>query len=201
MSHAGEQPVQPPEPGARAVVVDRFHVPVALARPGRGPGDVGQERLGLRRRRAGCCSRRPLRSSARWRRRSSRRPASGHRAGSGHGHGNRGGSGSSGSPAGSCGETRRDCGRVFSRFHERSYARNAGRMRGGVSWSDGETSREDRRWDGFDDACAGHGAGQARGGGEDHAVPDLRAKPPEDAEMVTNADGRTDAPMLEGDRL
>ena len=38
--HPGEQPVQPPEPGPRAVVVDRFHVPVALARPRGGPDNL-----------------------------------------------------------------------------------------------------------------------------------------------------------------
>jgi hypothetical protein len=42
----GEQPVQPPEPGAGAVFIDRFHVPVALAGPGRGAGDVRKEGLG-----------------------------------------------------------------------------------------------------------------------------------------------------------
>ena len=42
----GEHPMQAPEAGARAVFVDRFHVHVALARPGRGADDLRQERLG-----------------------------------------------------------------------------------------------------------------------------------------------------------
>ena len=42
-----EQAVQAPKTCARAVVVDRFHVPVPHARPRRGTGDVGEERLGL----------------------------------------------------------------------------------------------------------------------------------------------------------
>ena len=42
----GEQAVEPPEPGARAVFVNRFHVPVALVRPGGGSDDFGQEGLG-----------------------------------------------------------------------------------------------------------------------------------------------------------
>jgi hypothetical protein len=58
----GEHAMQPPEAGAGAVFVDRLHVPVALARPGRGADDLRQEGLGLRRRRGGCCSRRPPRS-------------------------------------------------------------------------------------------------------------------------------------------
>jgi hypothetical protein len=41
----GEQAQQSPEAGARAIFVDRFHVPVALARPGRGADDLGQEGL------------------------------------------------------------------------------------------------------------------------------------------------------------
>ena len=41
----GEQPTQPPEAGARAVFVDRLHVHVAHARPGRGADDLRQERL------------------------------------------------------------------------------------------------------------------------------------------------------------
>src|SRR5205823_5964107 len=41
-----EQPVEPPEAGAGAVFVDRFHVPVALAEPGGGADDLGQEGFG-----------------------------------------------------------------------------------------------------------------------------------------------------------
>ena len=41
----GEQAVQPPEPGPRAVFVDRLHVPVPLPRPSRGPHDLAQEGL------------------------------------------------------------------------------------------------------------------------------------------------------------
>ena len=41
----GEQAMQPPEAGAGAIFVDRFHVPVALAGPGRGADDLGQEGL------------------------------------------------------------------------------------------------------------------------------------------------------------
>ena len=41
--HPGEQPVQPPEPGARPVFIDGFHVPVPLPRPLRRPGNIGQE--------------------------------------------------------------------------------------------------------------------------------------------------------------
>ena len=44
---AGEQAVQTPETGARAIIVERFHVPVPLIGPRGGPGDVGQERFGL----------------------------------------------------------------------------------------------------------------------------------------------------------
>ena len=44
----GEEPPQPPEAGAGAVLVDRFHVHVALPRPGRGTDDLGEERLGSR---------------------------------------------------------------------------------------------------------------------------------------------------------
>ncbi len=43
---AGEEAVEPPEAGAGAVFVDRFHVPVAHARPGGGADDLGEERLG-----------------------------------------------------------------------------------------------------------------------------------------------------------
>ena len=42
----GQQVVEAPEAGAGAVLVDRFHVPVALARPGLGAGDLGEEGLG-----------------------------------------------------------------------------------------------------------------------------------------------------------
>ncbi len=45
-AHFGEQPVQPPEPGARAVFIDRFHVPVPLAGPHPRAVDIGQEGLG-----------------------------------------------------------------------------------------------------------------------------------------------------------
>ena len=38
-----QHPMDAPESGARAIFVDRFHVPVALARPGLGTGDLGQE--------------------------------------------------------------------------------------------------------------------------------------------------------------
>ena len=41
-----QDPPQTPEPGARAVIIVRFHVPVALAGPGLGADDLGQERLG-----------------------------------------------------------------------------------------------------------------------------------------------------------
>ena len=41
----GEQPMQPPEAGARAVFIHGFDVPVALPRPGRGAHHIGQERL------------------------------------------------------------------------------------------------------------------------------------------------------------
>ena len=41
-----EHAMQAPEAGARAIFVDRFHVHVALARPGRGADDLGQEGLG-----------------------------------------------------------------------------------------------------------------------------------------------------------
>ncbi len=40
-----QQPVETPEPCARAVFVDRLHVPMPLAFPGRRPHDFGQERL------------------------------------------------------------------------------------------------------------------------------------------------------------
>ena len=43
-----QHPVQPPEPGPRAVFVDRFHVPVARAGPGCGTDDLGEKRLGGR---------------------------------------------------------------------------------------------------------------------------------------------------------
>src|SRR5690606_12454041 len=39
-------PTQAPEAGARAELVDRFHVHVTLARPGRRADDLGQERFG-----------------------------------------------------------------------------------------------------------------------------------------------------------
>src|SRR5690606_36675237 len=42
----GKDAVQPPEAGARAIFVDRFHVPVALARPWRGAHHFRQEGLG-----------------------------------------------------------------------------------------------------------------------------------------------------------
>ncbi len=42
----GEQAMQPPEAGAGAVFVDRLHVHVTHARPGRGADDLGQERFG-----------------------------------------------------------------------------------------------------------------------------------------------------------
>src|SRR5690606_9685435 len=45
---AGEEPVETPEPRTGAVVVDRLHVPVALARPGLRAGNVREERLGGR---------------------------------------------------------------------------------------------------------------------------------------------------------
>jgi hypothetical protein len=45
---ACEHAVQPPEAGAGAVFVDRFHVPMALARPGLRAGDFREERLGRR---------------------------------------------------------------------------------------------------------------------------------------------------------
>ena len=41
-----EQAVQPPKACPRAVFVDRLHVHVAHARPGRGADDLGQERFG-----------------------------------------------------------------------------------------------------------------------------------------------------------
>ena len=41
----GEDAVQPPEAGARAIFVDRFHVPVALSRPGLRADDFRQERF------------------------------------------------------------------------------------------------------------------------------------------------------------
>ena len=44
-ARAGEQPVQPPEPGPGAVVIDAFHVPVALSGPGLRAHDLGQEGL------------------------------------------------------------------------------------------------------------------------------------------------------------
>ena len=44
----GEQAMEPPESGAGAVFIDRFHVPMALARPLRRPDDFGQEGLGRR---------------------------------------------------------------------------------------------------------------------------------------------------------
>ena len=40
-----EQAVQPPKARPRAVVIDGFHVPVALPRPRGGPDDLGQEGL------------------------------------------------------------------------------------------------------------------------------------------------------------
>ena len=44
---AGDEEVaEAPEAGAGAVFVDRFHVPVALAGPGLGAGDLGEEALG-----------------------------------------------------------------------------------------------------------------------------------------------------------
>ena len=42
---AGEQPVKAPESGPRAVFVDGLHVPVPLARPGRGAHDLGKKRF------------------------------------------------------------------------------------------------------------------------------------------------------------
>ena len=42
----GEQAMQAPEAGPRAVFVDRLHVHVAHARPGRGADDLRQERFG-----------------------------------------------------------------------------------------------------------------------------------------------------------
>src|SRR6056297_599841 len=44
-ARAGEEAMHSPEPGARAVVVDRLHVPVTLPGPGGGTWDVRQERL------------------------------------------------------------------------------------------------------------------------------------------------------------
>ena len=41
----GEQPVQPPEPGARPVLVHRFDIPVPLARPGGGTDHIGEKGL------------------------------------------------------------------------------------------------------------------------------------------------------------
>ena len=41
----GEHPPEPPEAGAGAVFVDQFHAHVALAGPGRGADDLGQESL------------------------------------------------------------------------------------------------------------------------------------------------------------
>ena len=41
-----EQPVKPPETRPRAVFIDRFHVPMAHARPGLGIGDLGKKGLG-----------------------------------------------------------------------------------------------------------------------------------------------------------
>ena len=41
----GEEAMQPPETGPGAVFVDRFHVPVALPRPGRGTDDLREERF------------------------------------------------------------------------------------------------------------------------------------------------------------
>ena len=41
----GEHSVQPPKAGARSVFIDRLHVHVALARPGRGAHDLGEKRL------------------------------------------------------------------------------------------------------------------------------------------------------------
>ena len=41
-----EEVAQAPEAGAGAVLVDRLHVPVALAGPGLGAGDLGEEALG-----------------------------------------------------------------------------------------------------------------------------------------------------------
>ena len=59
----GEQAVQAPEACARAVIVERFHVGVALVWPRGGTCDVGEEGFGALHRRAGCCFRRLLRSS------------------------------------------------------------------------------------------------------------------------------------------
>ena len=44
-AEACEQPVKSPETGAGAVFVDRLHVPVPLAGPGRRADDLGKERL------------------------------------------------------------------------------------------------------------------------------------------------------------